>query len=525
MIASVHRKHVPRAGSVRRDVCISACILAACSLIGFLFYSQSLSEANIISVYILGILAIASLTSGWIYGTVSSVVGVLLFNCLYAEPHFNFWVYDWQYAITAVVMLIASLITNYVMTLFRRQLDREVLETRRLDILLETSQRLLQTQDEQDIFAVTLTQLFRMFDRPILLFPVSDGNVLQPMIKVPEKDGSFFPESWGLDEASLRRGIHGAIASEDAVILAGDGKKAMLLPVRGEKTVFAVAGIIVDSGKTFDGFEHNLLLAILDEAALSFEKHHLHVCNERIAREAEAERLRANLLRAISHDLRTPLTSISGNADILLSNGEQIRPDLRGQLYQHIYDDSEWLINMVENLLFVTRIENGVMSITTEPEVLQELIPEALNRFARRNKGHNISLEMPDELLIVAVDARLVIQVLVNIVDNAMKYTPPGSDIAIRAFRRGSQAVVEVADTGGGISDEDKQKVFEMFYTCNNKTGDSRRGIGLGLPLCRSIVRAHGGVLHIADNAPSGAVVSFALQIKELCCESEYPGH
>jgi two-component system sensor histidine kinase KdpD len=284
-------------------------------------------------------------------------------------------------------------------------------------------------------------------------------------------------------------------------------------------------GIIVDSGKKLVGFEHSLVLAMLDEVALSMERHHLHLFNERIAREAEAERLRANLLRSISHDLRTPLTSISGNADILLSNGNQIKADLRRQLYQNIYNDSEWLINLVENLLFVTRIDNGVMPIHTEPEVLQEIIPEALNSLVKRAKEHSVFLEMSEELLVVKMDARLFMQVLVNIVDNAIKYTPAGSTIKIRAFQRDSQAVVEVADTGCGISGEDKQKVFEMFYTANKQFGDSRRGIGLGLPLCQSIVHAHNGTIHIADNVPSGVVVSFALNLEEVCFENEYTGN
>ena len=370
------KKHL-KADTAWRDSLMSACILAGCSLIGFVFHSLGLSEANIISIYILGILFIASITSHWKYGAISSVVGVLLFNCLYADPIFNFYVYDMQYAITMVVMLIASLITNYIMTSFRHQLDREMA---------------------------------------------------------------------------------------------------------------------------------------------------LHSLNERIAREAEAERLRANLLRTISHDLRTPLTSISGNADILLSNEEKINPDLRKQLYQNIYNDSEWLINLVENLLFVTRIDNGAMSIHTESEVLQEIIPEALNCLARRAKEHNISLELPDELLAVEIDARLFMQVIINIVDNAIKYAPIRSDIKIRAFQRDSQAVVEVADTGCGISDEDKQKVFEMFYTTNKRSGDSRRGIGLGLPLCQSIVHAHGGTIHIADNDPSGVVVSVTLRLEEVCLENKYTG-
>ena len=512
-------------GTARRDIFMSFCILSACSFIGLVFFFFRLSEANIISIYILGILLIASITSSWIYGAAASIIGVFLFNCLYAEPIFNFYVYDWQYVITIFVMLIASLIVNYVMTLFRRHLDSEKLENQRLDILFETNQHLQQAREENDIFHVALIQLHQMFGRTILLFPLEDNRLLQPMIKSSEKNADFFPEDWGLNEQIWRQFIHSDTEAKNSLVRAFNGKKAIFFQVRVAKEVFAVAGIIADSDKSIMGFERKLVLAILDEVALSLEKHRLHLCNERIAREAEAERTRANLLRTISHDLRTPLTSISGNADILLSNGDQIQPDLRRQLYQNIHSDSEWLINLVENLLFVTRIDNGAMSIHAEPEVLQEILPEALNCIANLGKEHNISLELPDELLVVKIEARLFMQVIINIVHNAIKYSPAGSDIKIRAFQHSSQAIVEVEDTGCGINDEDKLKVFEMFYTANKKSGDSRRGIGLGLSLCQSIVRAHGSAIHIADNAPNGTVVSFALHLEETGLEHEYPGN
>ena len=506
-----------------RDAFASVGILTACSLIGFVFHSFHLSEANIISIYIIGILVISSVTSSWIFGVASSICGVLLFNFLYADPKFNFHVYDLQYSITTVVMLVVSLITNSIMTLFRSQLDREIVEIHRLDILLETSQHLQQAQGVDDILTVALTQLYRMFGRAILLFPVSDGKLQHPMVKRAEHAPHFFSEEFILEKEALEQFIQHENV-EKSLRIRVKGKNAVCFKLRNAESVFAVTCVAVDSGERIVGSEYNLVLAMLDEIALSLEKHNLHVFNERIAREAEAERLRANLLRTISHDLRTPLTSISGNADILLSNEERIEPELRRQLYQNIYNDAEWLINLVENLLFVTRIDNGVMSINTEYEELQEIIRESLNCMAKRTKEYTVHLEMPDEVLVVKVDARLLIQVIINLVDNAVTYTPTGSGITIRAFQRGSRAVVEVADKGVGISDNDKQKVFEMFYTTNKQTSDSRRGIGLGLPLCQSIVNAHGGTIRITDNVPNGVIVSFALPLEEACIENEHTG-
>ena len=511
--------------TARRDTLVSVCILGVCSLVGLLFFFSRLSEANIISIYILGILLIASITSSWIYGAAASVIGVFLFNCLYAAPIFNFYVYDWQYGITVFVVLIASLIVNYVMTLFRSQLDRQKLETHRLDILLETNRHLQQAEEANDSFHVALTQLHKMFGRTIVLFPLKGDRLLQPMVKKSEKDTDCSFEDWGLDEQVWGQFIQSGTEAKEPIIHIFNGKKGIFFPVCAAKKFFAIAGIVADSDESVLGFERKLVVAILDELALALEKHCLHLSNERIVREAEAERTRANLLRTISHDLRTPLTSISGNADILLSNGDQIKPDLRRQLYQNICNDAEWLIRLVENLLFVTRMDDGTMPILVEPEVLQDILPEALNYITNLSKEHNISLEMPDELLVVRIDARLFIQVIINIVHNAIKYSPAGSDIKIRAFQRCSQAVVEVADTGCGINDQDKQKVFEMFYTAPKKTSDSRRGIGLGLSLCQAIALAHGSMIYITDNAPKGTVMSFALHLEEMCLEREYTGN
>lgn len=524
VLKTLHKRSRLNARSVLYDACKSIGILTVCSLIGFLFYSLQLSEANIISIYIIGILLISSITSSWIYGTAASVCGVLLFNFMYANPTFNFNVYDIQYSITMVVMLVASLITSYVMTLFRIQLDREGLEIRRLDILLETSQHLQQVQDSDGIFSVMLTQLHQMLDHPIIIFPFVEGELKEPRVKDSEHTEYVSSGHDMFDMQTLEHFVAVEHDKKHTRIPMHNGKTAVCFRLESGQTLHAVTCIVVESDKRIVGFEYNVVLAMLDEVALSLEKHNLHVFNERIAREAESERLRTNLLRTISHDLRTPLTSISGNADILLSNGDTIKPDLRKQLYQNIYNDSEWLINLVENLLFITRIDNGVMAIHTEYEVLQEIIQESLHCMVKRSKDHRVHVDLADELLVVKTDARLCVQVLVNIIDNALKYTPPGSDIHIRAFRRDGHAVVEVADTGCGISDDDKEKVFEMFYTSNKASGDSRRGIGLGLPLCQSIISAHGGTIQIADNTPRGVVVRVSLQLEEVCGESECTG-
>ena len=151
-----------------------------------------------------------------------------------------------------------------------------------------------------------------------------------------------------------------------------------------------------------------------------------------------------------------------------------------------------------------------------QPELIQDLIVEALQHISKKGAEHKISLHMQDDLLMARVDPHLVMQVIINIVNNAIQYTPAGSEITLTAFRREKAAVIEIADTGGGIPDKDKKQIFDMFYTAGNERGDSRRGLGSGLSLCKSIVSAHGGEISVRDNEPHGTVFSFTLQLEEM---------
>ena len=229
----------------------------------------------------------------------------------------------------------------------------------------------------------------------------------------------------------------------------------------------------------------------------------------------ENERLRSAILRTVSHDLRTPLTSISGNASNLLSQGEQFDPETRQQLYADIYEDSLWLIDLVENLLSSTKLENGA-ALNLSAELVDELIAEAVQHVRPDTHSQCIRVEETEELLLVKADARLIVQVLTNLVHNAILYTPDDSTIVISARRDGQMAAISVADNGPGVAPQDKDKIFDSFYIGEEKRRDGRRGLGLGLSLCRTIIRAHGGEIRVSDQSPHGAVFTFTLPLEEI---------
>ena len=283
----------------------------------------------------------------------------------------------------------------------------------------------------------------------------------------------------------------------------------------GNQNVYGVAGIAVN-GTPLDSFENSVLLSILGECALALENIKNAKEKEEAAVLAQNEQLRANLLRAISHDLRTPLTAISGSADNLLANYKKMDDALREQTFTDIYDDSMWLINLVENLLAVTRIEGGQVNLTWSIELMDEVVSEALKHINRKSKEHTIRVTSGKDFILAHIDAKLIVQVIINLVDNAIKYTPVGSVIEIHTDQKEQWVTVSVSDNGPGIPDEQKPRIFDMFYSGANKVVDSRRSLGLGLSLCKSIVTAHGGTISVSDNQPNGTVFKFTLPAEEV---------
>ena len=185
-------------------------------------------------------------------------------------------------------------------------------------------------------------------------------------------------------------------------------------------------------------------------------------------------------------------------------------------MYVSVYDDAHWLIDLVENLLSITRMEGGSRIENMQPELLDDIFREAVSHSDRLLSEHELELKLDDELLMAYMDARLIVQVVINLINNAVKYTPRGSHICLEASARDDRVLISVADDGNGISDEAKEKIFDMFYTGNKASSDARRGLGLGLALCKSIVEAHGGSIAVSDNTPHGAVFTFDLKRAEV---------
>ena len=491
--------------SIIKDLAISFGVIIVASLIGLFFAHLGFSEANIITLYILGVLITSIITSSKTAWGFSSVASVLIFNFLFTKPRFSLMAYGDGYPITFAIMFVASLITGSLASKMHNQTKQSSQAAYRTKILFDANRLLQRASNDEEVLRITAEQLKKLLNREIVVFK-RDKDGLQTLV-------------YGLEDSFQIEEIELKTASNILVNLSSDYNNAQsrcdYYPMKTQLRTYGVVAVY-KSEKEIDSFENSIVLSLVGECALALENLFNAKEKELAAVLAENEQLRANLLRAISHDLRTPLTAISGNASNLISNAASFDEQTKLSIYNDIYHDSMWLINLVENLLSITRLEEGRMNLNFTTELVDEVVAEAIKHVHQRERGQKITVIHKDELLLAKMDTRLIIQVIINILDNAMKYTPTDSLVTVITEKQNDKAVISIADNGAGIPDELKERVFDMFYTGAKKLADSRRSIGLGLALCKSIISVHNGEIFVKDNVPSGAIFTFTLPIGEI---------
>ena len=497
-----------------RELLLTLGILGIATAVGWVFSRLGFIDANIIAVYLLSVLLTSIFTSGYTCGILASFLSVILFNYFLTEPRLSLLAYDSGYPITFAIMLGIALLTGTLAAKLKAHAQLSARDAYRTKVLFDTNQQLQKAATPENVYQMTATQIQRLMQRNILIYPAHNGVLLA---------GSFYPA-----DGSSPQNVPDAEQEPDVVHWVWQNRKRagattthfskaryLYLAIRTQQQAYGVIGISI-MGKPLDAFESSISLSILGECALALDNLRNTREKEEAAVLAKNEQLRANLLRSISHDLRTPLTSISGNADTLLHCYNALDEPTRQRIFTDIYDDSQWLTGLVENLLSVTKITDGSVKLQLSDQVLEDVVSEALRHVDRKAEEHHIIVDCGEIPLLVRMDAGLIIQVVINLVNNAVKYTPAGSNIRITAIRREKAAEIRVSDDGPGIPDERKDRVFEMFFTGGNPIGDSRRSLGLGLTLCRAIVHAHYGEMTLKDNSPHGCIFSFTLPLSEV---------
>lgn len=503
--------HVPKARFTWKDTGIMLASLLFSSLAGFGFYYAGFSESNIITVYILGVLITAVWTNGHFYGAIDSLLSVAAFNFLFTEPRFTFQANDPSYPVTFLIMLFSSVIASSLASRVKAQARLAAQKSYYTELLLGSSQKLQKGRTEWDCLRLTAEQLNRLFDRPVLY--ALSGTEKELAFRVEPSDEQNILMELGPEEIGVAKWVQRNNKHAGATTNTLPDSKWLFLSVRGTQGVMGIVGIPIAGYPIPDAFEKNLMIAILSECGLSQERIRLQEERNKAALQTQKERLQANLLRAVSHDLRTPLTNISGSADMLMQEESALDPAIRKKLYTAIYDDTNWLINMTENLLVATHLETDKESFKMSPELIEDLFQSVVAHLDRRAAEHHISVHLEDATLMAAMNARLIQRVIINIMNNAIQYTPKESNIELSAVKKGNVVQISVTDDGPGIPDDAKRHLFDLFYTAGQGKADCQRGLGLGLNLCQSIVAMHGGKIDVLDHMPAGTTFQFTLPL------------
>jgi two-component system sensor histidine kinase KdpD len=510
----------PRRLHIRKNLYLSSIdttktfgLLTVATLLSMGMRALGIGDHNIIMVYILSVLIVSRITMGYLYGITASVLSVLAFNFFFIVPYYTLNAIQPGYPVTFVIMFFVAFITSALTVRIKTQARLSVEREHRTGVLYEISKKLLTTRGLENIVELTNEYITNLFERSAIFYTQdpedgSKGTLLQ---SPSETDSSFLLSE---DERAVAHWvfINQKRAGTGTDTLMGAG--AFYMPVVSQGKVFGVIGLSCAKGK-LNQYNRFFLRMISSQVAMALERQHLSDEQRRILVDSEKEKMRSNLLRAISHDLRTPLTCILGASSAIIENNGSMDKATHDKLVFNIKEDSQWLIRMVENLLSVTRINEGTMNVSKTLEAAEEIVAGAISRIRKRFVFQKISVKVPDELLMVPMDGTLIEQVLINLLENAVKHSPEGSTIEVNVKKSGSYAVFEVIDSGVGISEQDFPYLFESYVPNGKRSSDSSRGMGIGLSICMSIIKAHNGKMEAANKNEGGAVFRFALPLEE----------
>ncbi len=495
-----------------QDAAKTLLITALASALSYALFALDIGDQNVIMVYILAVLIVSRVTKGYLYGVISSVLNVLTFNFLFTDPYFSFHAIQTGYPVTFIIMLLVALITSTLTGRIKKQARLAAERERRTEILYEINKKLLVTRGLDSIVAVSNEYLVKLFDRSVIFYTVDDEK--EPGT-VTAKEGETAGLLSSPDERAVARWVfvNQKQAGSGTDTLMGAG--AFYIPLVSQGRTLGVLGLSCEHGK-LSQHSRFFLQMIASQIAMALERQNLSDEQREIIVESEKEKMRSNLLRAISHDLRTPLTGIHGTCSTILDNDEHIDRTTRNEMLTHIRNDSSWLIRMVENLLTITRIsdESGGRLEKT-PEAVEEILSEAISRIQSRFPARRIEARVPDELIVVSMDGMLIEQVLINLIENALKHSPPDALVEADAEVTDRNLWFHITDHGAGIEKEDLPHLFDGYFKSGRPDADSSRGIGIGLSICKSIIEAHGGSITAANAESGGARFSFCIPTEE----------
>ena len=495
------RRRDPEPG--RAGYAAAAALVALATGLGWVAFGPDYLT-DIVMVYLLSVV-IASLRLGYGPSLFSAVLSVLAFDFFFIPPYFSFSVTDLRHVVTFVVMLLVAVVISDLARRVRNQAQAARERERHTAALYDMSRELARSMENQGLIEGAARHIARLFDSAVAIWAPDEAGGLKVLFRtdanmdLEAKEGGVAQWVWsnGREAGLSTSTLPGAL-----------GLHLPLVTSRGKLGVLSI--VPKDRTRLEDSGERRLLDAFAAQTAVALERVRLVEETQRVRLESERERLRSALLSSVSHDLRTPLAAIEGAATTLLDRQVSFDSSVRHDLLETIREEAERLNRRVRNLLDMTRLQAGAVTLNKEWQPLEEAVGAALTQMEERLRGRRVRTDLPENLPLVPLDTVLVEQVLVNLLENALKYTGAEAEIEIGARAGDGEILVEVADQGPGIPPGEEGRIFEPFRRASS---ERRPGVGLGLAICRAIIQAHGGRIWVENRPRGGASFKFTLPL------------
>lgn len=487
-----------------REYLIAAIGVVVCGALGYAAEMAGLAETNIVMFFLAGV-ALASTRLSRGPSIAMAIASVLVFDFCLVPPQYTFSVSDSEYLITFGVMLGIGLLIGGLATRQRSQLVASQTQERRTAQLFRLTRQLSELSGAEFLVRTAGRQLEEIFGGSVAIYVRDPDGVLQLR----------YGESSPIMAAAINQDVARWVADNGKMAGAGTdtlpNATATFVPLLGSQSAVGAIGVQPQElNRLLDPEQQRLLETCASLLALSLERDASVLHAQQAQVQAETEKLRSSLLSAVSHDIRTPLAGIAGASSTLAAAFDSLDPATRQELLATVTEEAEALSRLVENLLHMTRLSSGVVTIDRQWHVIEEVIGSALTRMERQLVDRRIETDLDASLPMVHIDATLVELLLMNLIDNAAKYSPPETAIELSAQATDGGVTLTVSDRGRGFAAGDEAKIFDLFYRGLGASPD-RRGTGIGLAICRAVVDVHGGRIEAANRPGGGATVRVTL--------------
>ncbi len=501
----------PRAAAPRptkfdgRPYLATTAIVIGCTLLAALLDWIGMAEGNLVMVFLLGVVYAAT-RFGRGPAVAASVAGVFVFDFFFIPPYFSFSVNDAQYLLTFAIMLGIGVLISTLAARLRDQLAASQQQERRTAALYRLTKQLGEVEGSDFLLLSAGQQLRELFGGEVVLYVAPTGE--SPTLR--------FGEESGMAKVPVNALVAQWVAEHERPAGLGTdtlpSATGLFVPLVGSQRTLGVLGVRPEPLERLnDPEQRRLLESCASLIALSLQRDQSLLDAHEAKIQVRTEQLRSSLLSSVSHDLRTPLAAIAGSGSRLLDHDFSAEPADQRELVQTIVDEAKRLRRLVDNLLDMTRLESGAISLNRQWHVVEELVGSARNRLSRELAGHTVRVAIPEDFPLLNVDGILLEQVFENLLENAARYTPVGSRIDIAARAATDRVEITLSDDGPGLAPGSESRIFDKFYRGSKQPADGRRGVGLGLAICQAVLQAHGGTIRAANRPEGGARFTLSL--------------